>query len=297
LVALASTSIGILAKSVLDESLEAEIVGISSRGWFLRLRPHWILFLSRESQRGPLTVNVPELPFQEVEIPYPHPVHIRDGLILLPELDLEISTQNSHEWVPPAPPRPDDAVRVQSRLKELANLVLNIKQGAGLSYMLKDLLHLDVQLHDGNKNNAGEFDPLAAVEDLRCARWDELTRQSLKLLGRGPGLTPSGDDLVMGLLLALSRAQAFSKTRLDYTSFSENILEHVYLRTTTLSANLIECAARGLADERLITALDAVLAGSASIESASNCLCVWGNSSGGDVLLGMALTLTALYRL
>jgi hypothetical protein len=292
---LSSSFIGTLSKSAISASHEAEIVGISSRGWFLRLRPHWIVFLSRESPRGPLTINVPGLPYPEIQIPYPQPLPVQSGNFFLPELDLTIETQNSQVWNPPAPPHADESARIFVRLQELARLVLLTKQGAGLSYLLTDLLHLDVHLPATERKYTADFNTSLAIDHLEHAHWDELTRMCLRILGRGPGLTPSGDDLIIGILLALSRAQAYRERRLDFTRFSENMLANVYLRTTTLSGNLIECATLGLADERLITALDAVLAESTPIETAANCLCAWGNSSGGDVLLGMTLTLCAIY--
>jgi hypothetical protein len=61
-----------------------------------------------------------------------------------------------------------------------------------------------------------------------------------------------------------------------------------------LSANLIECAASGKADERLIDALDGIMTGSPGPEECATLLLSWGNSSGGDSLAGMALALSLL---
>ena len=61
----------------------------------------------------------------------------------------------------------------------------------------------------------------------------------LGLLGRGPGLTPSGDDVLAGLLLG---ARAFA-TPVD--GLAEAIDAHADSRTTTLSAQLLRHALRG----------------------------------------------------
>ena len=63
-------------------------------------------------------------------------------------------------------------------------------------------------------------------------------------------------------------------------------------RTTTISANLIECAAKGEADERLINIVDGIMTGQPSLEDCVDCVLAWGNSSGTDALIGMALTLS-----
>jgi hypothetical protein len=55
------------------------------------------------------------------------------------------------------------------------------------------------------------------------------------------------------------------------------------------AANLIECAADGQGDERLVTVADGIATGSAPIDTCVDCLPVWGSSSGIDALAGMAI--------
>lgn len=98
------------------------------------------------------------------------------------------------------------------------------------------------------------------------------------LLGRGPGLTPSGDDVVLGLLLAEAR---WGLPR------HEHLVAEAQRRTTTLSANLIELAARGDADERLLELVDWVAAGG----PAPTEFLRWGAHSGEAVLQGVRLAL------
>jgi hypothetical protein len=61
------------------------------------------------------------------------------------------------------------------------------------------------------------------------------------------------------------------------------------MKTTTVSANLIDCAARGQADERLIRALDGIETGELSALECAHALGSWGNTSGLDALIGMGL--------
>lgn len=96
------------------------------------------------------------------------------------------------------------------------------------------------------------------------------------LLGRGPGLTPSGDDVVLGLLLAEAR---WGLVRHEY------LVPLAQRRTTTLSANLIALAARGDADERLLELVDWVAAGGPTPEEFLR----WGAHSGEAVLQGVRL--------
>jgi hypothetical protein len=107
------------------------------------------------------------------------------------------------------------------------------------------------------------------------------------LLGRGRGLTPSGDDVVIGLLLMLNRWH----TDLAWGMLNRAVIEAAYRVTTTISANLIECAADGQGDERLVTVADGIVTGRPAIEECVECVLEWGSSSGLDALAGMAIAL------
>jgi hypothetical protein len=73
---------------------------------------------------------------------------------------------------------------------------------------------------------------------------------------------------------------------------NQRVIDLAYQRTTTLSANLIACAAHGEADERLINAVDGIVTGTPSHAACVECVLGWGHSSGLDALIGMALTTT-----
>lgn len=96
------------------------------------------------------------------------------------------------------------------------------------------------------------------------------------LLGQGPGLTPSGDDVILGLLLARARWGL---------PVDEDLVHEARRRTTTLSANLIALAAEGSADERLIELVDHVRGGGPTPTAFLD----WGAHSGLDVLRGVRL--------
>jgi hypothetical protein len=114
----------------------------------------------------------------------------------------------------------------------------------------------------------------------------------LPLLGMGAGLTPSGDDLALGFLLALNRWGGVLAPGLDLKSLNLEIVQGAYERTTTLSANLIDCASQGQADERLILGLDGLLSEAYGPAICAASLAGWGNSSGVDALVGMGLAMS-----
>jgi hypothetical protein len=74
-------------------------------------------------------------------------------------------------------------------------------------------------------------------------------------------------------------------------SINQVLIKAARQRTTALSASLIECAARGLADERLILALDRLLSDDLAVDRIVEYLQSWGHTSGAAALQGMGLVL------
>ncbi len=88
-----------------------------------------------------------------------------------------------------------------------------------------------------------------------------LASHLLPFLGLGAGLTPSGDDLILGLILALARCGPSLGAPVDPAALAAEINPIAARRTTALSASLLAAAANGQADERLILALDSLAYG------------------------------------
>jgi hypothetical protein len=128
----------------------------------------------------------------------------------------------------------------------------------------RDLLPLDPRLLS-----------LCSLPPLSCQR-----------LGAGPGLTPFGDDTLLGALLALGRWGGRLTPSLNLADLSGDLLAQAAQRTTRLSVNLLACAAEGLADERLTLALDGLVCGLRRPQECAALLRAWGATSGSGVLEG-----------
>jgi hypothetical protein len=116
---------------------------------------------------------------------------------------------------------------------------------------------------------------------------DAATAAATRLLGAGPGLTPSGDDMLAGFLTG---AAAFG---IDATALREAIVVLAPARTTALSAALLWHAARGECIDEL-AGLAAVLTGQrgSGAEQASRAvsrLLSVGHTSGAALAVGLLL--------
>jgi hypothetical protein len=113
------------------------------------------------------------------------------------------------------------------------------------------------------------------------------------LIGLGPGLTPSGDDLIAGVLIAL-RALARADTAEQLGAWA---LSLAATRTGTISSAHLAAAAAGEGPEPLHRALAAICAGDeAGLERAVDAVARIGHCSGWDALAGVALAGAAVAR-
>lgn len=114
---------------------------------------------------------------------------------------------------------------------------------------------------------------------------DHVTRCVASLVGRGPGLTPSGDDALVGLLAVLHRLAPADERSLALLGPTVAARLH---RTADISAHYLRLAVAGHFGERLIALCDALAAASpAEVETAAAAVIATGATSGADALLGV----------
>jgi len=173
-------------------------------------------------------------------------------------------------WTPPRASLRDAGTAV-ARVNELCRLI------DGMARPVPPVLTAPMaQLHAGLRTG-----DRAAV---RCAAY--------RLVGLGPGLTPSGDDLICGVL-ATGHALACTHRDLGHTCTTlATEARHHTNRTPVVSAALMRHAARGEVIPELSALLHALGTGDDLRGSLSRMLGV-GHHSGSDLARGVALCLLA----
>jgi hypothetical protein len=127
---------------------------------------------------------------------------------------------------------------------------------------------------------------------------EEIEDATRGLAGLGPGLTPSGDDVLGGFaaIMALLSSQ-LSADSISCKHIASTIAVVAKPRTTKLSAVLLEYASRGEVSEQFGAFLLTLMLPAEEFETvlkAADRVLAFGASSGGDTLLGMLLGLRAL---
>lgn len=122
----------------------------------------------------------------------------------------------------------------------------------------------------------------------------ELVRQSAKnLVGLGPGLSPSADDMLAGLMAGLRWAvNSFGGDVNRVDEVNRTIVGHVAENTTLLSQQLLKHSALGEVNEAVEGLLEAILADEAeNVKTAAEKVLAIGETSGVDTIVGILLGL------
>ncbi len=287
-----AVSLGKFAKGLLHQQENAVPAGISSRGLYLRPPDDTILFLSFEKFRGPLTVNINTKHGAIPEIKSDSPVFLSPAKITFPEEGIQINLENAEVWNTSLPSGKLPAETSRTRLESTIEQALRLTERNNSRDLFNSVLPgntIHIQDIPGFDHHLTQF--LAALEQNKATMGGE---ELSNLLGLGSGLTPLGDDLILGVVLTLNRWKQILIPGQGLEELNGNLLKNAKEKTTALSASLLSCAIEGAADERLLAVLDSFFAGDESSPRDLDNLLKWGSSSGIGVLAGMVAVLARL---
>ncbi len=287
-----AVSLGQFAKQLLHRQRNAVPAGISSRGLYLRSPDDTILFLSFEKFRGPLTVNMNIKHATMPKIKPASPILLSPTKITFQEEGIQINLENAESWNASLPSGRLPAEISRSRLESTIEQTLRLTERNNYQNLLDSVLpgnsiqFLDLPVFD---HFLTQF--LTSLEQSKPTKGG---KELSGLLGLGPGLTPLGDDFVLGVVLTLNRWEQSLIPIQGLKQLNSNLLKAARNKTTALSASLLSCAIEGAADERLLAVLDPLFSGEKSSTWDLDDLLNWGSSSGIAVLAGMVSVLTRL---
>ena len=166
----------------------------------------------------------------------------------------------------------------------------------GLSALLE---HLNA-LIKGETINAQEFNLysrnalpyiIMLIEAVLSGKLGDVRTSVKRLIGLGPGLTPSCDDMLMGFMSSLLLVTEALGGDMYYAGeVNQVIASSVNGQTTLLSQKLLEHAAQGEVSELTHNVIGAIVGGTEKkVRKATSKLLAVGHSSGTDTLLGILL--------
>ena len=195
---------------------------------------------------------------------------------------VEVDLQETALWEP-CP----DWDRLRARLDEMLPALHSLRSlclAGGASSVLLPLLDTAPSMGTwrlGECARQAAADLRAGWGEVRCQDRVSVRRGGAALAGLGGGLTPAGDDFLVGLMLWAWLAHPAPRP------FCRALVEEAAPRTTTLSAAFLRAAARGQCSAAWQRLLYALAEGAESdVVSAGRQVLSFGASSGADALIG-----------
>ena len=303
---LRAKSIGHVAHRWLERELsEARVQAVFRRACHLVTTDGRLMVLLAMPRRGPTNIVVPGLRSGLEDMRVGQRVSLSSRVVVVADAGLSIDLVDVPVWpsfVPPTIPVADAEVR-QSHIVTAAALAEE-KGVQGLVGLLPELI-------PGILGGLAKL-PTAAT-NLMTTTWASVSDQALaaigrlsrgarrrtadgfyvearRLIGLGPGLTPSGDDFLTGMLLSLLYAGRASNGDVEWVWEAGERLAHAAVgRTTMVSEQQLWLAARGETDEIVGSAIKAMLWGENRLPTAIEDLLGVGSTSGGDMLTGICV--------
>jgi len=286
-----ATHIGSLAAEILRKNGDFYVKGNTSKGLFLENPEGDLLFLSYETSKGPYSVNIPAKcqEFLTCIEPGASSIQWTDAYLIFDILDMRIAINTQHKWTPEpyskCSEKPADTSKVVCWAIEYTEPASLLHQTARIIQNVGSMKTINGQQSEGRLRKM--------KESLRSMNKASFLEAAVYFVGRGSGLTPSGDDILTGISLALYRYHDAWRTPEDYYGWMVEVLQLMKERTTRLSQALFSASMKGLADERLISSLDALM-NNKSIKEIVQPVSTWGSSSGFDSLAGALLLIECL---
>ena len=289
--------VGAFARDFLDAPDEAKIIGVFRRSLYVENIFGRVACIG-EQGIGPGPLNAlcefpGDVDFTQIVEPG-GTAKIRDGRMQLgPRMKIDISCPT--EWEPEPFPVGWNLEFFLENLPVLVQWIAETGPREGLAPLIAQVvsgekISYEDAFHKISWGGISDFrfwlsHSLNGAEDL------EFPAIARRLVGLGPGLTPSGDDFWCGVMIAL-RAQGLMEI---LERVSAALLNRAEERTNKISRAHMECAAGGQGAKALHETISALgLADEARLRSALRELDKIGHSSGWDSLAGVVCVLESV---
>jgi len=225
------------------------------------------------------------------------PAIILDFTLMFPKVHVTIGLSQASQWSPclqlVQPVGPSD--RSRANLARATSIAAARAPRRGFGPLLSLLAPAGHSVRTDTMAPTCAYAHARIVEVIRGIEQEDLAMAMLAaegIVGLGDGLTPSGDDFLVGFGAALAIA--------GYplaTPFLESCANLASERTTYLARALLSHAAKGEYTSRLKSLLTTLLTGTErDVDRQIPIALAWGSTSGADLLLGVLVGLAVKIR-
>ena len=283
--------VGAAAAEVLGTKADGSVLGVTSRGAFLRVEDR-IIYLTSANYLSPFNLTLAGGDQRFERLAPGDKFNIEDGRIRFPARQVTVHTATAEVWHPPLPvPFRATTADQRQRSERIAARLNEIDPGKGFLFLSRPLEEFKLADHVRIHQAACEIATAYRAKDL--ARF---MAAAGVLVGTGGGLTPSGDDFLTGFLLYHFRRVLSTGLNDDFLEeWCDEVTRLAFQKTTTISANRLMFTKRGWSEDIFLTLLDhffdpAVLFDDDLIQLLTEI----GHSSGVDTFMGIDYAIRSL---
>ena len=284
--------LGRFAARALGEGARGKVAAVFHRSFYIQLSGVLVCVGCDGLEAGPLNIisTAPQaLDWRSHPLGAGAPVSLRGAGIMVGDR-LAFDLEGAVPWRPPSPPRGWSPATLSRGLAGLEAEVKERLPGDGLgSFILFDRVAEDTPLLRHAAGPVGRL-RIWCRQSLRCEGGIAHCgpRGIGTLLGLGPGLTPSGDDFLGGMMIALSALGCHG----PLGRLAATVRRLAPARTTPISVSHLAASMAGQGGAPVHVALNALLAGDiAALTPAFERIGSVGHSSGWDTLAGIVTVL------
>lgn len=264
----------------------------------LTLDNQLISVVRRDIGKGPINIvtNLPQyMNMTSIGIRKNFEVLKINDLILVGK-NVLISTKNAQQWKPQKKFRSNllTSKKIRDNLMKVKEATCVFGQFSGLGQVIEYANDEHLEKCVGKKLNLFAQMALPHISKLmtaiRAGSSKDIKKRVRKLIGFGPGLTPSADDMLSGLMTSLTLiAENFGNTNF-VRRVNKDITSCIPGGTSLISQEFLMHAAAGEANDPIITLIEKVLTSkSKELESVTKAVLSIGGTSGTDIVLGILL--------
>jgi len=250
--------------------------------------------------KGPINIvtNLPQcISMTSIGIKRNYEVLKVNDLITVGNNVLIISTKNAKQWKPRKKFGGNLLAikKIEDNLTIVKEITCSYGCFDGLAQLIEYIEEEHLEKFVSKKLNSFARIALPRISKLlkaiKAGSSQEIKRSAKKLIGFGPGLTPSADDMLLGLMTSLALIAENLDVNTNFVSrVNKDITSCIPDRTTLISQEFLMHAAVGEANESIVTLIEKILTAKPNeVENATKDVLAIGETSGTDIVLGILL--------
>ncbi|SMQ62826.1 Protein of unknown function [Bacillus sp. OV166] len=234
---------------------------------------------SSQIDNGPNTLLINSASLEELNIDVNDVVYVKSKMLHISN-KLAISTNQAEKWAGILPEYPANTENISRNLKRMIEYIDIHGKAGGMKKKVDAPSLFDIEM-----SRMLEERTKLLLNELLSNRMTSALHHAVSLIGLGPGLTPSGDDYLVGLftIINLRNSPFYS-----HQSFCGEVLQKAKTLTNEISYMALKKASIGQVRESIIHLVHSILNGEEDdLYLSLNKVLNIGSSSGTDIALGL----------